>query len=402
MVLSWFAGRVSPIAVDIGTDTLKLLQVEPKDNTHRLVAAAAETIPEELRAKSADRDAFVADTLKKLLADGFKGRQVVTCLPSSHMAVQHIRVGKMSTDELAKALPFEAAGKLPFDPHRAVLRHTVAGEVYQHQEAKQEIILMAAPRDAVDRHLALLSKAKLEVVGIHVEPTALIECFAHLSRRKGDENISTLYVDMGAAATHVVIAHGKNLAFAKHIPVGGDTFNRKVAEAFKLDLPAARDLRLRAAQNAQAARLPAGVLALSSAADGHPLGANPNAQTLDADALDKLARAINDPLETLITELRLCIRYYESIYPARTDGGASAINRAIFVGGESRYVALCQTIAQKLHLPATLGDPLARLAKDNATKTTIDLRQPQPGWAIAAGLAVGLAHAHPTAEREAS
>jgi type IV pilus assembly protein PilM len=402
MVLSWFAGRVSPIAVDIGTDTLKLLQVEPKENQHRLVAAASETIPEEVRGKSADRDAFVADALKRLLADGFKGRQVVTCLPSSHMAVQHIRVGKMSTEELAKALPFEAAGKLPFDPHRAVLRHTVAGEVYQHQETKQEIILMAAPRDAVDRHLALLSRAKLEVVGIHVEPTALIECFAHLSRRKGDENISTLFIDMGAAATHVVIAHGKNLAFAKHISVGGDTFNRRVAEAMKLDIAAARELRVRAGQNTQAARLPAGVLAISGAAEGHPLGRTDAGGAPDAEAIEKIARALADPLEHLITELRLCIRYYESIYPARTDGGAPAINRVIFVGGESRYVALCQNVAQKLGLPATLGDPLARLVKDSTTKSTVDLRQPQPGWAIAAGLAVGLAHAPAAAEREAS
>ena len=88
---------------------------------------------------------------------------------------------------------------MPFDPNRAVLRHTIAGEVFQGTDAKQEVILMAAPRDAVDRHLNLLSKQKLEVVGIHVEPNALIECFSHLFRRKGDENICTLFIDMGRA-----------------------------------------------------------------------------------------------------------------------------------------------------------------------------------------------------------
>ena len=47
-------------------------------------------------------------------------------------------------------------------------------------------------------------------------------------------------------------------------------------------------------------------------------------------------------------------------------------------------------IAQRLGVPATLGDPLARLVKDEVAKTTVDLRQPQPGWAIAAGLGIGL------------
>ena len=60
---------------------------------------------------------------------------------------------------------------------------------------------------------------------------------------------------------------------------------------------------------------------------------------------------------------------------------------------------MCQRIAQQLGLPATLGDPLARLVKENADTGGVDARQPQPGWAIAVGLAIGLAPA--VAEREA-
>src|SRR6202012_4305277 len=85
MVLSWFASRVNPIAVDIGTDTIKLLQVEPgKDGQNLLVAAACEVIPEEVRGKPLERDNYVGEAIKKMIADGFRGKQVVTCLPSSH------------------------------------------------------------------------------------------------------------------------------------------------------------------------------------------------------------------------------------------------------------------------------------------------------------------------------
>ncbi len=395
MVLSWFANRVTPISIDIGTDTIKLLQTEPaKDGQHRLIAAACEVIPAEVRtagntpAKAAERDNFVGDAIKRMLNEGFRGKQVVTCLPSSHMSVQHLRMAKMSAEDLIKALPFEASGKLPFDAGRAVLRHTIAGEVYQNNEAKQEVILMAAPREAVDRHLNLLSKAKLEVVGIHVEPTALIECFSHIFKRKGDENISTMFIDMGAGSTHVVIAHGKNMVFAKHITVGGDHFNKRIADLLKLDLVKARDLRIKVThQQAQVGRLPAGVVAIGQTADNaHPLGkqnGSPDTEA-SADSIDKVTHALAEPLNTLVTELELCLRYYESIFPGRT------VDRAIFVGGESRHVSLCQAIAQRLALPATLGDPLARLSKDGVAKTAVDLRQPQPGWAIAVGLAIGL------------
>ena len=189
------------------------------------------------------------------------------------MALQHLRLVKMNPEELAKSLPYEAAGKLPFDANRAVIRHTLSTEVYQNQEVRQEVIVMAAPRDAVDRHLNLLSKQKLEVVGIHVEPHALIECFGHLYRRKGDENICTIFLDIGAGATHVVIAHGKNMVFAKHVQVGGDMLNRLVADALKVGVAQAKDMRIRAGrQQAQASRLPAGVVGIGADQNTHPLG----------------------------------------------------------------------------------------------------------------------------------
>jgi type IV pilus assembly protein PilM len=397
MVLSWFSSKLSPIAVDIGTETIKLLQVEPREGQHRLAAAACETIPEEVRGKSADREAFVSDALRKMLDEGFRGKQVVTCLPANVMALQHLRMAKMNPEELAKALPFEAAGKLPFDANRAVIRHAISAEVYQNQEARQEVIVMAAPRDAVDRHLNLLSKQKLEVVGIHVEPNALIECFGHLYRRKGDENICTMFIDIGAGATHVVIAHGKNMVFAKHVQIGGDMLNRLVADALKVGIGQAKDMRIRAGrQQAQASRLPAGVVGIGADHNTHPLGRQNAAGALagiDPETAAKVGEATAEAVGSLIGELQMCLRYYESIFPGRV------VDRAIFVGGESRHIPMCQRIAQALGLPSTLGDPLARLLKDNAAQGSVDLRQPQPGWAIAVGLALGVAPAN--VEREA-
>lgn len=401
MVLSWFASRLNPIAMDIGSETIRMLQVEPRGGAggdkngegHRLVAAACETIPEEVRKNGPERDAFIGEAIKRMLPEGFRGKQVVTCLPACHMAVQHLRMGKMSGEELTKAIPFEAAGKLPFDPNRALIRHTIAGDVFQGSEAKQEVIVMAAPREQVDRHLNVLSKAKLEVVGIHVEPTALIECFSHLFKRKGDENIVTMFVDIGASATHVVIAQGKSMVFAKHIAIGGDVMNRKVAEALGVEPRKAKELRVMASlQQAQASRLPAGVVGIGVDANTHPLGKQNSpvkgeAGGLTAEALAKIHGAIGPTLETLTSDLLMCSRYYETIFPDKV------VDRVIFTGGESRYVTMCQRVAQGLGLPATLGDPLARLMKDGVTQTKVDLRQPQPGWAIAVGLGIGLSPA---------
>jgi Tfp pilus assembly PilM family ATPase len=131
-------------------------------------------------------------------------------------------------------------------------------------------------------------------------------------------------------------------------------------------------------------------------ANTHPLGQQNAAAALagiDPETVAKVAEATAEALEKLASELLLCMRYYESIFPGRV------VDRAIFVGGEARHIPICQNIARRLSLPATLGDPLVRLLKDGTSQSSLDLRQPQPGWAIAVGLATGAATAG--AEREA-
>src|SRR6185437_13726217 len=144
-----------------------------------------------------------------------------------------------------------------------------------------------------------------------------------------------------------------------------------------------------------ASRLPAGVVGIGADANTHPLGRQNGAALagIDPEMVGKVQEATKDAVETLMAELMLCVRYYEGIYPGRV------VDRAIFVGGESRHIPLCQKIAQRLCVPATLGDPLARLIKDQATQTNLDVRQPQPGWAIAVGLSLGLSST--SAEKEA-
>ncbi len=383
MSFGWFNSKLNPIAVDIGTDSIKMLQIEPRPDLAHLVAVASETIPHDIRNNPQKREDYIVTAIRKMLTDcGFKGRQAVTCLPARHMTMLHLRVPRMNAEELTKALPYEAQGKLPFDPAQAVLRHVVVGDIYQNGETKQEVILLAANRDMVDRHLDLFAKAKLDLVSIHVEPSALIESFAHIYRRKGDENISTLFVDLGAGSTHVVIAHGTRMVFAKHIQIGGDTFNTIAAEKLKVSMNEARDIRTQMFMQSLLPRMPAGVVSLGSE---NPLGVTrDDIPQVDSHKAKILQDALAESVEILATELELCVRYYESIFNGKT------IDRMIFVGGESKHVTICQTLAQRLNLPATLGDPLGRLHKDQKTSCAIDLRQPQPGWAIAVGLGLGI------------
>jgi hypothetical protein len=92
--------------------------------------------------------------------------------------------------------------------------------------------------------------------------------------------------------------------------------------------------------------------------------------------------AHGDMIECLIDELQLAVRYHQGMFADRP------IEKLVFLGGESNHVATCQRIARTLRIGAQLGDPLARACQQagSVTGTGVDLRDPQPGWAVPFGL----------------
>jgi type IV pilus assembly protein PilM len=378
-----FAKSCNPIGVDFGSDALRLAQVQWAGNEYKLIAAA-----------SAD-----------------------------------VRMPNLDEEALKKALPWEARGKLPIDPSQAVLRHLVAGEIYQDQDPKIEVIVMAAARELVNQFLAAATKAKLEVVGMNVEPQALLDCFNHVYRRNDGETVNLL-VDIGSTGTRAVIIRGTQIVFARTIPVGGDTFTRAVASALKMSVQDAKMLRIKMCHAEPAAAAPAAapepVRAPAARAAGgsdensfallgagmakadkqnvlpaparglgvppeHNGGAAPRgdsgsgAKPQATDQMRAVAAACAEPVGKLVEELDLCRRYYEATFPNKP------VQRLLFVGGEARQRSLCAHVARELGLAAQIGDPMVRMGRisEIGVESGMDRRQPQPAWAVAIGLSMG-------------
>jgi Tfp pilus assembly PilM family ATPase len=364
------------------------------------------------------------------------------------MYIQHLRIPKMDAEATRKALPWEARGKLPIDPSQALLRHTIAGEIYQDSEPKNEVILMAAARDVVNTMLASAARAKLDVIGMNVEPMAIVDCFAHIYRRKTDQSAVNCFVDIGFKSTRAIIAEGSRILFARTIPVGGEHLNRAVAEALGIGAEEAKLLRIKLCQAQPAldehrarqeisggqgraedkveAAAPA---AAAAAAEGFALlnaslaaaekqaeaavgGGASSATSVAAAAAAKpkvvaaaaspmkvhgkmpsdpaeqivlIEEAIHEPLVKLVQELDLCRRYYEATFQSKP------VEKLLFVGGEAKQRRLCQHVAREMQLAAQVGDPLVRMGRfsEIGIESGIDRRQPQPAWATAIGLSMG-------------
>jgi Tfp pilus assembly PilM family ATPase len=412
MALGFFKSSVAPVAIDFGYGELKLLQVHPGEPA-TLIAAAREVIPELVRNDPMARQNYLAEVLPRLIRDGgFKGKTAICSIPAWQTFVQHMQVrGGDGSGVITEQLKQQLQAIIACDPHNVVVRHVEVGEVFKDNQQMTEVICFAVARDVVMRQIELLNKCRMEIGGFHAEPIAVVKSFDHLFRREGDDQITTLYVDLGASCTKAMISHGKEICFAKTIPVGGRHLDQRLAELLNCEVATARARRHAMAKSAApiGSRAAAGIGAVgvgagcsantgpgaTGTADDRRVGSVPREfapvhdgssdQGAGADAgadSDSVARQAVEPLiEQLIDELRMCERYHRRLFESRS------LDRIVFVGGESMDRSLCREIAEAIGVVTYQGNPFGRLHRNGEERFVgFDGTHAEPGWSVALGL----------------
>jgi type IV pilus assembly protein PilM len=368
MGFSMFSAPGKPIAIDFGSSSIKLLQIEPGEKP-ALLAAVGVRLPDEIRS---DRDlvfGFLETHLPRMVRKGnFKGKRAVCSVPSSDTFIQHMQVAPVEGVERDELLKVQLQAQLGWPPYGMVIRTHDVAAVHRDGESVREVICVAMSRETVMRYVELLKRCRLDVVGVHSEVTAMVNAFVHLHPGDRGTERATLYVDIGWGTTKVAIAHGENLAFARTIQLAGQHLDKRVAERLGCDVATAR-----------AHRISEQVLASAGRAATAPDGAATAVSDAGGDA--EAAAALEELADAFADELSMCLRYHDTLFRDRR------IDRIVFVGGESRNIGLCQRVARGLRLPAQLGDPLSSLVARKSLRTPgLTLGQPQPGWAVVCGL----------------
>ncbi len=203
-----------PIGVDMGDAGLKLVQLEGKGSGLVLISSASENCPDNVKPGSADWQRWAIEALGRLTSNGnFCGREVVAAVPANEVFIDHIKMPKTEGGKFADIVLSKIKQKLPFDSAGTMVRYIPAED--------NNVVVMATEREKIDRHLAIYEKANLNIKSIGVWPIVLMNCYSRFfGRRKADAQMVVMLLDIEANCTNVVICRGKNLLFARSIPIG--------------------------------------------------------------------------------------------------------------------------------------------------------------------------------------
>jgi type IV pilus assembly protein PilM len=309
--------------VDIGSFSVKLLATQPAVGGNRYWIGE-QALPPLETGKSHAPD-LVAHAIARCLEQaGLSPRSirgVTTGISGSDVIVKQITMPLLDDAEVGPALRFEARKHLPFDPQGMIIDFQILGR-YATQK-KLDVLLAAVSAEHAERHRAPLRRLGLEADIMDATPLALTNGLVH---GVSDLREGFLLLDIGHAASHLMLYRKGEPYFARRLEFGGRALTNAVAQGTSVPFEEAEEWKLAAGSDQPGFRV-------------------------DWEAPEM--RAMHQALQTqLIAELRASFAFY------RTIGELPDPLKLWISGGSARLPGLAARLSELLGSPVLLFNPL--------------------------------------------
>ena len=218
-----------PIGVDLSYDSLKMAQLATSGEEMTVVSYGSSSCPSYDLPGGPQWQRWAIDAIRYTRANGqFRGKEIVVALPATDIFVDHLKCPKPSEGKLEDAVFSKIRHNVPSGWTR---NSTAIGCLPTEQDT---ILVIAAQRAIIDRHLAIYERARLKVKSMAVWPLAMAACYARIfARGAGDFHSIVMLLDIQSDCSNVVVCRGGNPLLAYSIPIGVRQF-RDTTEADRL------------------------------------------------------------------------------------------------------------------------------------------------------------------------
>jgi Tfp pilus assembly PilM family ATPase len=378
---NWTRRQFGPIGLDIGHDSVKMLQLASEGarlSVHRLLKRR---FPQSDNGEAQRQDLIL--TMKKMLEEGgFHGTDAALCLANDKLKVTSIRLLESDVGHTTAQLYKEAALRFGLDPGKDPIQYLPAGTVHNGDQMRQEVVLFGAERSATEETLALLDAVGLTAVGLEPVACALARGFGRMERDKAAKAETLAFVDAGSRWTTVVVSRAGEISFVKVISAGTELFDQEVAA--KLGVQRSETETWRRAWRAEEAEnggadqiLPTGSTPADESAS---FGSSGHRKPLDPSVHRTLTDAIRSAADTLAREVALCTRYTTVTFRGQR------IERILVSGGGAHEPALLAAIQAQAGSVVEVAAPLRAVEGYDLTGDE-SLADGGCEWAVAFGLA---------------
>ncbi|MFL6467795.1 MAG: type IV pilus assembly protein PilM [Pyrinomonadaceae bacterium] len=345
-----FGKKKSVAGLDIGSSSVKMVELEGKNGRYSLAGLGFENLPDETIIDGQIMELnTVSDVIQKVCQNhNIKAERVVTGVSGHSVIIKNIVLPPMSDDELEESIDWHAEEHVPFDLADVSLDYQVTGRTSD----STQVLIAACKRERIDNVRQAIQLAGKEPAVIDVDTFALQNCY-EMNYQPNDGQVVTL-LNIGASTMNVNIVKGNRSLFSRDITVGGSQFTDALQRSLGLSF-----------QQAEAVKR--GVV---SASDG-----------VEEKSIEPL---ISNVTEIVAMEIQKTFDFYR----ATTEDNQTTVQKILISGGGSKLQGLATDLSARLELPVEVLDPFRNVNVDERKFDRGYLNEIMPEMAVAVGLAM--------------
>ena len=360
-MFDFFSGRNTFLGIDIGTSSIKIVELKMVENRPVLSNYAWMPISEEFLGKSdVDPDAHYAALgacIRRILKKAsISSKNAYISIPASSGLITMIDLPEMSEADIDKAIKFEAHKYIatPLDnlvvswevvAHKPVKKgvpseETVGAERIDSGAGGLEVLLVIGLRDRILKYEKMIGDTELGLRSIDLETFPLSRVCV------GNDEGTFILADIGSHTCNIVLVEKKIIRISRSIDTGGKEVTETIAKSMNIDFERAETLKM---------------------SERNFFGED---SSISFFALDMISGEISRVVES-----------YHKKY-----GAGKNIDGLILSGGASNMTGIDEYFQRKVQLETLVGNPFRRLSHDQRLDGA--LSKINNRFAVAVGLAL--------------
>lgn len=344
------------IGIDMGSHSIKLVQLQQKKNRYELMNVGIMPLPENtFEDGMTENPNLVSEALKQLISsEKVKTKYVVTSISGESVVIKKISIPKMSEEELAESIKLEAEQYIPFEINDVNIDFTILGTVENEPDVdseesgeQMEVLLVAAKKDIIEQRESILLNAGLTPVVFDLDVFAVENSFGINYEPQIDEVVSL--VNIGASVTNIDILEGRNTGFTRDLLIGGNKFTEAIQKQLKVEYEEAEKMKL--------------------------------GLDVPDDQKDKIVSAITETTDIFANEIRKSLEFYSTAANRNVD-------KIFLCGGSAKISGINHLLSNKLGVTVEFFDPFKKISINNKIFDSEYIEHISPIIAAATGLAL--------------
>ncbi|PID77738.1 MAG: pilus assembly protein PilM [Deltaproteobacteria bacterium] len=221
----FFGKKNQLVGLDIGTSSIKIVEIQDSSNGIVLKKAVKEKIPPDLFSEGEPKDAsFLSSLLKDLfIRNKIKNKNVALSIGGASAIVKPIKVSASGDKDLHSLIFEEAEHYIPFDINEVNIDYHIMDSSNDNLN-QIDVLLVAVKTDIVQKYVKLVEGAGLNPCIIDIDAFAVQNIF----EINEPDVKNAILINVGASKTSLNVVVDNESAFMRSVSMGSSKITEEI------------------------------------------------------------------------------------------------------------------------------------------------------------------------------